>query len=37
MLTANKQNKDLVLLCWCYPKRCHGESIIKILKEIYNF
>lgn len=37
MLIANKHNKDVVLLCWCYPKRCHGESIIKALKYIYKF
>ena len=24
---------DVVLLCWCYPKRCHGEEIIKLIKE----
>ena len=22
---------DVALACWCYPKRCHAESIIKIL------
>ena len=24
---------DVVLLCWCYPKRCHSEEIIKLIKE----
>ena len=24
---------DVVLLCWCYPKRCHAEEIIKLIKE----
>lgn len=19
--------------CWCYPKRCHGEALIEIMKE----
>ena len=22
-----------VLLCWCYPKRCHGETILAILEQ----
>ena len=23
-----------VLGCWCYPKPCHGEVIIKLIKEM---
>ena len=23
--------KDIALGCWCYPKRCHGETIKKFL------
>jgi hypothetical protein len=23
-----------ILGCWCYPKKCHGEVIIKLIKEI---
>ena len=29
-----KQGKDIALGCWCYPKRCHSESI-KALVEQY--
>jgi hypothetical protein len=24
--------KGKALACWCYPKRCHGLSIIKKIK-----
>lgn len=24
---------DVVLLCWCYPERCHAETIKKYLEE----
>ena len=24
------QNNDVVLLCWCAPKRCHAETIKKL-------
>lgn len=27
--------KDAVLGCWCKPRACHGEVIIKLWKEIY--
>jgi len=23
-----------ILGCWCYPKRCHGEVLIKLLDEL---
>jgi hypothetical protein len=26
--------KDKVLGCWCPPKPCHGEVLIKLLKEM---
>lgn len=26
-------NIDVALGCWCYPKRCHGETIIKYIKK----
>ena len=27
---------DVMLMCWCYPKRCHAETIKRYLeKEIY--
>ena len=25
-----------VLGCWCYPKPCHGDVLIKILEELKN-
>lgn len=25
---------DLFLACWCYPKRCHGDVIKRIIEEI---
>jgi hypothetical protein len=28
-----KNLKGKVLGCWCYPKRCHGEVLLKLLKE----
>ena len=27
-------NNDIVLLCWCSPKRCHGETIKRYLEKI---
>lgn len=26
------QEHDVTLLCWCYPKRCHAETIADYLK-----
>lgn len=26
------KGKDLV--CWCYPKRCHAETLIKLCEEV---
>jgi hypothetical protein len=28
-----KKNKNIKLLCWCYPKRCHAETIKKYIEE----
>ena len=28
-----RTRSNVVLLCWCYPKRCHAEEIIKLIKE----
>jgi len=25
--------KDKVLGCWCAPKRCHGDTLIKLVEE----
>ena len=30
------KTKDIVLLCWCAPKRCHAETIKKWLEEKLN-
>ena len=27
--------EDAVLGCWCYPKSCHGDVIIKFWKEMH--
>ena len=27
------KTKDIVLLCWCAPKRCHAETIKRYLEE----
>ena len=32
-ITDALNHSDVVLLCWCYPKRCHAEEIIKLIKE----
>ena len=32
ILSITKDN-DVTLLCWCYPKRCHGETIKRWLEE----
>ena len=29
-------NDEAVLGCWCYPKPCHGDVILKILSERKN-
>ena len=26
-ITAKARSSDITLLCWCYPKRCHAETI----------
>ncbi|KKM87028.1 hypothetical protein LCGC14_1272990 [marine sediment metagenome] len=28
--------KDYVLGCWCKPKSCHGDILIKLLNELLN-
>lgn len=27
--------EDAVLGCWCHPKPCHGDVIVKLWKEIH--
>jgi len=36
LLLTYKNYGKLRLFCWCAPKRCHGESIIKKLEELLN-
>lgn len=31
-----KDLKGKALQCWCYPERCHGETLIKSLEELVN-
>lgn len=28
------ESNNIALGCWCFPKRCHGETIINILKAL---
>lgn len=30
------KNKTLILSCWCFPKRCHGEVIKEMIELILN-
>lgn len=34
LLNIYKKYGKLRLFCWCVPKRCHGESIVKELERI---
>ena len=27
------KNNDVTLLCWCYPKRCHAETIKRYIEQ----
>lgn len=29
-----KDGEDVVLMCWCHPKNCHGEIIIDKIKSL---
>jgi len=31
LLKSLKLLKGKVLVCWCYPERCHGDSLLKLL------
>ena len=33
MKEALKKHGQLRLFCWCAPKRCHGETIVRYLEE----
>jgi hypothetical protein len=32
-LLSLAMDRDIVLMCWCAPKRCHGETIKRWLDE----
>lgn len=34
MLEVLIRHKQLRLFCWCYPKRCHGETIKSYLEKL---
>ena len=34
MMGALYQLKDKVLGCWCAPKACHGDVLIKLMDQI---
>lgn len=34
LIAALPELKGKVLGCWCAPKRCHGEVLLKLLGEI---
>lgn len=33
-ITELAKTNDITLLCWCYPKRCHAETIKKHIDKI---
>lgn len=35
METIERLPPDAVLGCWCAPKRCHGDVIVKLWKEMH--
>ena len=35
LLIFYKENKKLNIVCWCYPKRCHGEVIKEYLEKLF--
>lgn len=36
ILTAMRTlTKDSILVCWCAPRRCHAEVIVKVWKELF--
>lgn len=36
LMSKLKELKGKKLGCWCYPKKCHGEVLIELLRE-YDF
>lgn len=33
MINALPDLKGKILGCWCYPKPCHGDVLVKLVKE----
>ena len=31
-IAKTAKTRNIVLGCWCFPKRCHGETIIKVIQ-----
>lgn len=29
-----KEGQDVILMCWCHPKNCHGNEIIENVKRL---
>lgn len=34
LLDALPELKDKTLACWCAPKACHGDVLVKLVKEL---
>ena len=33
LMSSLSELKDKVLGCWCYPKACHGDVLVKLIEE----
>lgn len=33
-IIEKSKTKDIILGCWCHPKRCHGDTILNYLNTI---
>ena len=31
-IVEQSKTKDIALGCWCYPKRCHAETILRYIQ-----
>jgi hypothetical protein len=29
-----KKNGELILICWCVPKKCHGHVLARVIEEV---
>jgi len=34
LMSSLGELKDKVLGCWCAPKSCHGDVLVKLIKEL---